>query len=138
MEGRGTAGSGHVYQNRFKSFPCARDEHLLVLLRYVERNALRAGLVRRAEDWRWSSLWARLCGPPELRDVLCDWPIDVPRDWVELVNRPQTAAEEQALRRAIARSSPFGSEGWARRTAGRLGLEWTLRPRGRPRKHTEL
>jgi putative transposase len=131
---RGSGGSGHVYQNRFKSFPCERDEHLLVLLRYVERNALRAGLVRRAEVWRWSSLWARLRGPPALSDMLSEWPIDAPRDWVELVNRPQTAAEEQALRRAIARSSPFGSDAWARRTATRLGLEWTLRPRGRPRK----
>src|SRR5580765_1208452 len=45
-------GSGHLYQNRLKAFPVAEDEHLLTLLRYVEGNPLRAGLVRRAEDWR--------------------------------------------------------------------------------------
>lgn len=56
---RHTAGSGHLFQGRFKSFPVQTDEHLLTVCRYVERNALRAGLVRRAEDWRWSSLWRR-------------------------------------------------------------------------------
>jgi putative transposase len=47
--------SGHVWQGRFKAFP-VQDDHLLTLLRYIERNPLRAGLVRRAEDWAWSSL----------------------------------------------------------------------------------
>ena len=47
-----STGSGHVYQNRFKAFAVAQDEHLLAVLRYVERNPQRAGLVRRSEDWR--------------------------------------------------------------------------------------
>ena len=55
-----TSGMGHVYQGRFKSFPIAADEHLLAVLRYVERNPLRAGLVRRAEEWRWGSLYRRI------------------------------------------------------------------------------
>lgn len=57
-----STGSGHVYQNRFKAFAVAEDDHLWTVLRYVERNALRAGLVRRAEDWPWSSLACRLAG----------------------------------------------------------------------------
>ena len=68
-------GEGHVYQGRYKSFPVQSDEHFLAVLRYVERNALRAGLVERAEDWRWGSLWhwanrrkAREGGMPELAD----------------------------------------------------------------------
>ena len=55
-----TSGMGHVYQQRYKSFPIQDDEHFLVVCRYVERNALRAGLVKRAEDWRWGSLWLSL------------------------------------------------------------------------------
>ena len=51
-------GTGHVYQGRFKSFPVAGDDHYLQLCRYVERNALRARLVNRAEDWRWGSCGA--------------------------------------------------------------------------------
>jgi len=47
--------SGHVYQGRFRSFPIQEDDHLLTVLRYVERNPVRAGLVKRAQDWPWSS-----------------------------------------------------------------------------------
>ncbi len=49
-------GYGHLYQGRFKNFP-VQYEHLLTMLRFVERGALSARLVARAEDWRWSSLW---------------------------------------------------------------------------------
>src|SRR5438309_3484915 len=54
---RHSAGSGHLYQGRFKSFPVQSDEHLYTVCRYVERNARRAGLAPRAEQWRWGSLW---------------------------------------------------------------------------------
>jgi putative transposase len=57
QEHRGYAGLGHVYQGRYKSFPVESDEHFWVVARYIERNALRASLVLRAEEWRWSSLW---------------------------------------------------------------------------------
>ena len=53
---RHTVGEGHVYHGRFKSFVVQTDEHLLTVCRYVERNALRARLVERAEAWRWSRL----------------------------------------------------------------------------------
>ena len=49
---RHSTGKGHLYQGRFKSFPIQDDEHFLVVCRYVERNALRAGLVDHAEQWR--------------------------------------------------------------------------------------
>jgi putative transposase len=54
---RRSSGSGPLYQGRFKSFPVQTDEHFLTVARYVERNALRAKLVKRAGQWRWSSLW---------------------------------------------------------------------------------
>ena len=58
--------SGHVWQGRFRSFPIQEDDHLLAVLRYTERNALRAGLVQRAEDWPWSSLAPRTPLTPAL------------------------------------------------------------------------
>ncbi|UCD74744.1 MAG: transposase [Phycisphaerales bacterium] len=122
---------GHVWQGRFKSFPIQADEHLYTVLRYVERNPLRAGLVRAAQDWPWSSLrWWRRNDRPKW---LSDGPFDRPADWVRRVNRPQTAAELEALRRSIERGTPFGSQSWQSRTAARLGLQSSLRPRGRPR-----
>lgn len=125
-------GSGHVWQGRFKAFPIEQDEHFLTVARYVERNALRANLVRRAEDWRWSSLAARAVADPPV--LLADWPVPRPRPWLAIVNRAQSDAEEAALRHSVTRGTPFGNERWAQQTARRLGLESSLRPRGRPRK----
>ena len=129
----GLVGSGHVYQGRFKSFIVESDDlPVLLVMRYVERNQLRAGLVKRAEDWPWSSLHARLHGPAEIRALLTEAPVDLPDDWVKRVNQPQTAAEEEAIARAIRRGSPLGSDAWVQRTARRFGLSSTLQPRGRP------
>jgi putative transposase len=132
-----TSGTGHLYQGRFKSFPIECDDHLYTVLRYVERNALRANLVKRAEDWRWSSLYRRCCKDPAARALLADWPEGVPADWVCRVNQAQTAAALEALRRSVVRERPFGSEAWTRRIAKRLGLEYTLRPR-KSKKSGEL
>ena len=57
-----TGGTGHIYQGRYKSFPVESDDHLFAVLRYTERNALRANLVATAEDWRWGSLWQTATG----------------------------------------------------------------------------
>ena len=140
-EHRRSTGGGHVYQGTYKSFPAQRDEHFLTLCRYVERNALRAKLVRRAENWKWSSLWARENAASdeaaaEVAAALNDWPVDRPADWLRLVNAPQTAAEEEALSECIRRGRPFGSETWQKQTAARLGLAHTFRERGRPKRKT--
>jgi len=132
-----TSGTGHLYQGRFKSFPVQSDEHLLALLRYVERNPLRAGLVERAEDWRWGSAWRRRQANAELKRLLADWPIARPRNWRGLVNRPQTEVKVAAVRRCVQRGTPFGSDRWVRRSSHRLDLDATLRPRGRPRVKKE-
>ena len=129
-----TSGTGPVYQGRFKAFPVQTDAHFLTVVRYVERNALRAGLVDRAEEWRWSSLWRRERGDKKARAFLSEWPMNRPRNWVAWVNQPETEAELEVLRRSVQRGRPFGGETWVARMAKRLGLESTLRPRGRPRK----
>jgi putative transposase len=132
-----TAGTGHLYQGRFKSFPVQSDEHLLTVCRYVERNALRADLVARAEDWRWGSLWVRRAKGRAERPPLAPWPIERPRGWTARVNRPLGPREEEAVLRSIGRGQPFGSEPWQVEVAARLGLESSFRPRGRPRKSPE-
>jgi putative transposase len=134
QENRRRVGYGHLYQGRYKSFPIQSDEHFYQVVRYVERNPLRAGLVDRAEDWRWGSLWRRTHGTAELGELLSDWPLPRPRLWLQHVNRPQSDAEVQAIRRSVQRGQPYGEDPWVRKTARQLGLESTLRARGRPRK----
>ena len=131
---RRRVGYGHLYQGRYKSFPVESDEHFYQVVRYVERNALRAKMVRRADDWRYSSLWRRLHGPVESRAMLSDWPLPRPRSWLQYVNQPQSEAELNAIRLSVQRGQPYGGDAWARATAARLGLESTFRPRGRPKK----
>ncbi len=79
---------GHVYQPRYKSFPIQDDEHFLVVCRYVERNALRAGMVQRAEDWRWGSLWRWLRKPEPSPQLLSSRPLPRLPGWAERVNMP--------------------------------------------------
>jgi len=131
---RNSAGSGHVYQGRFKSFPVQEDGHLYTVARYVERNALRANLVRRAEAWRWGSLYRWRQGAAADKPQLASWPVPRKASWIEYVNAPQTEAELAAIRRSVERGSPFGGETWTERTLSALSLESTIRPRGRPRK----
>jgi len=125
-------GHGHLYQGRFKSFPIEQDAHLLTVLRYVQRNPLRADLVRRAQDWRWGSGHVRANPALELHGLLSSWPVEGPRNWLAWVNQPQTAAEEQAVRLHIQRSRPYGPPPWTQRIVKQLRCEHSLRPRGRP------
>lgn len=129
-----TAGTGPLYQGRFKSFPVEEDEHFLTVARYVERNALQANLVANAEDWPWCSLWRRQRSNTRERALLSNWPMPRPGNWTEYVNREQTPKELEKLRTAVRRGSPFGSSSWQSTMAKRLSLEFTLRPRGRPPK----
>ncbi|MGO9913976.1 MAG: transposase [Isosphaeraceae bacterium] len=131
---RHSTGSGHVYQGRFKSFPIQDDEHFYTVARYVERNPLRANLVRRAEQWQCSSLYRWLRGSGDDKELLATWPSPRKPNWVEHVNAPQTDAELQAVRGSVARGSPFGDEIWREQTVRRLALESTVRPRGRPKR----
>jgi len=134
QENRRRVGYGHLYQGRYKSFPVESDEHFYQVVRYVERNPLRAGLVDRADDWRWGSLWRREHGTANDRRWLSKWPLPRPRHWARLVNQPQTEAGLEAVRRSVIRGQPYGDDAWVKRTARRLGLESTLRSRGRPKQ----
>ena len=130
----GTTGQGHLYQGRYKSFVVEKDGHFLILVRYVERNAYRAKLVGKAEQWRWSSLWMREHGTTEWKQMLIEWPVAMPDDYLTWLNESTNEGEMDSIRPSIKRGRPFGRAVWVQRVSKRLGLESTLTPRGRPRK----
>jgi putative transposase len=109
---RGTSGTGPLYQGRFKAFPIQSDVHFLTVCRYVERNPLRAHLVRSAESWPWSSLFQRCNNSNVLR--LETWPIPPSHNWIALVNGLDAEEEPQldAIRRAVRFNQPFGNRDW--------------------------
>jgi putative transposase len=128
QDARGLTGLGAVYQGRFKAIPIRDDYHFLRVCRYVERNPLRASLVTRAEEWRWSSL------RQERPAWLMDWPVPRPDGWTAEVNTPQTCGELEAIRHAIRNGLPFGDEQW-RANILTLHRGAAPRPRGRPPRH---
>lgn len=131
-----TKGSGHLYQGRYKSFLIQDDSHLLSVIRYVERNSLRAKLVRKAENWSFCSLSRRLSKDARKKKLLSEWPISEPRDYLSFVNTPQTKEEEESIRGSVVRGKPFGADEWAVRMIKKFGLEATVRATGRPKKGT--
>src|SRR5262249_13316703 len=85
----------------------------------------------RAEDWPWSSL--RWVAAPHQAPVRLE-PGTVPRGalWVEGVNAATADVELERVRESVRRDRPLGTSSWTRETAQALGLEHSLRPRGRP------
>ena len=97
----------------------------------MESNALRARLVARAEDWKWSSLPGRLSHDPSLWRTRSGIRTST---WLARVNQPLSDDELSRLRLSVQRGRPFGDDEWIGETVRRLGLESTMRPRGRPPK----
>jgi len=110
---RASAGTGHLYQGRFK-------------------------LVQRAEEWRWGSLWRMQRGKVDQPPRIDPWPVTRPTDWLAYVNQPAQVVEVDALRRWARRGSPYGDGVWVACISEQLGLKSTLRPRGRPAKEKEF
>jgi putative transposase len=126
----GTRGTGAVYQSRFKAVPIQTETSLYRVCRYVERNALRKGLVAAAESWKWGSLYAHCENCHAI--PLHRWPILRPSNWIEIVNQPENQAEIDALRKTIQRNQPIGDPEWQRAVAPYAGL--SMKPIGRPKK----
>ena len=129
---RHQVGTGHVYQGRYKSFAIQDDGHLATVCRYVERNPVRVNAAETSTRWAWSSAGQGSL-PAELRVALADLPIPRRRDWVQWVDRPQTAAEEAALAQCLRQSRPYGDDRWIKKMQSTLGWREPLKT-GRPRK----
>ena len=128
--------SGHIWQGRFKSFLVQNDVHFLTVMRYVERNPVRKGLVESVTSWRWSSYKERSCN--ESVGLLDKIPLQLPSSWKEYVNNAMTDKELSEIRKSIQRRRPYGEETWQLRICKELGLKSTMRPIGRPGKKSSL
>ncbi len=103
-----TTGTGHLYQGRYKSFLVQDDTHLLTVLKYIERNAVRAKLAHTAEKWKWGSAYRRLKGTKAQKALLAESPVDLPRNYRTWVNTPEPAEELDAVRESITKGAPYG------------------------------
>ncbi len=126
--------SGHIWEGRFRAFPIQHDEHLLMVLRYVEQNPIRLKSLklRKPERWPWSSVGKEVAGLERPR--IEPGPVARPRNWLQSVAQPLTAEELAVVRHSVIRGTPLGDPKWQQRIVAKLGLQSTMRPRGRPRK----
>lgn len=129
-----TVGRGHVYQGRYKSFLVEADSYLWALLIYVERNALRAKLVKSLKDWKWSSYYKRSHGTPLQKILLATDSITWPNNYNELLTLTEEKEKLEAIRNSVNRGKPYGSSSWTNKVLKKFGLETTERKRGRPKK----
>jgi len=130
-----TIGYGHLYQDRYKSFPTESNEYCQTLIRYVEQNPLRAKMVARAEDWRWSSLWRREKGSEKEKKLLAPLPIDLPTNYLQSVNEVLKEDNLKNLRNSVNKGTPFGKDVWVERMVEEHNLGHTVRGRGRPKSN---
>jgi putative transposase len=122
---------GRVWQGRYKAFPIEQGDHLVTVLRYVERNAVRANLVAHACDWKWGSAsWRR--GPKSRAALLAEPPVALPASWDDYVDAPQTPAEVEELRACVKRQQPYGTDSWMSAASECRGFR-RPRPPGRRR-----
>lgn len=127
-------GHGHLYQGTYKSFPVETNAYLAQLIRYVEQNPLRAKLVKRAENWKWSSLYQREHGRPDQKKFLAPLPVDLPVDYLKSVNEIYNKERLKSIRFSVTKGTPLGSEKWTKKMVEKYKLGSTLRGPGRPRK----
>jgi putative transposase len=105
-----TVGEGHLYQGRYKSFVTDTDTHLLTVLKYIERNPVRAKLVTHPEDWEWGSAHRRMRGTPKTRALLAAPPTPLPHQYRAWVNDAEKSEELDALHKSVNKGTPFGAE----------------------------
>ena len=128
-----TVGSGHLFQGRFKSFLVQTDPYFIRLMKYIEANPLRAGLVSKAEEWRWGSLFLRLNNQEQASIIMSPWPVDMPSDYLQLVNQPLGKVFLDQVRGSVIRGRPLGKDEWVTNKVNEYGLECSLREPHRPK-----
>ncbi len=133
-----TIGHGPLYQGRYKSFMIENDKHLLTVMKYVERNPVRAKLSRSCEGWRWGSAWLRKYGTKEQREILSVPPVDLPRSYLSWINESDKEEEIEQLRKSVTRGAPFGTASWTDMMVKEHELQSTVRVPGRPKKSKEI
>ncbi len=129
-----TVGTGPLYQGRYKSFLIENDTHLLTVMKYIERNPVRAGLSQSVEEWLWGSAHHRLTTTDAVK-FIDESPVLLPHDYGGWVNTPDREDDLAQIRTSIKKNRPCGSVDWVSQMVDRFALDGTIRERGRPMSH---
>ena len=130
--------SGHLWQGRFYS--CVLDEpHLMVALRYVEKNPVRAGMVEKAWQWKWSSETAHISRSTgaiyleEIRNII-DITIE---SWKQYLDSDENEEDVKNIRKHTLLGRPLGTKAFIAKLGRKVGRILSVLPRGRPKKQKQ-
>ena len=97
---RGSSGGGAVYKGRYDASAVEAPAYFYTVVRYIERNPVRAGIVDRADEWLWSSASPTYA----LHGIeLADWPLPRPADWNAFMNDVEPLEDLEFVREKISR-----------------------------------
>ncbi len=131
-----TEGTGHLYQGRYKSFLVSNDMYAWTLLKYIERNPVRAHLTDDPFLWRWGSAHIRAHNiQRESQIILSDPPSGLPPQYTQLLKEKESPEVLERIRLSVKRENPYGEDSWVLQMIERHKLEPTTRNRGRPKKY---
>jgi putative transposase len=123
--------TGHLWQGRFASV-VMDERHLLAALRYVALNPVRAGLVERAIDWRWSSARAHVSGCDD-GVVRVEPALGRTGDFTAFLGEEQDDAAVTALRDSNVSGRPVGDATWLAELEVRVGRSFArVKPGPKP------
>ena len=128
--------SGRLWQNRFFSTIVESELYLWAIVRYIECNPVRAGIVKNPEQYPWSSCNAHVTGIGDVLVTGTDWLDEVSRKTYKDFLRAKDREVEQAIRRATSTGRPLGSEGFIKRIEKKLSRQLLPGKVGRPSKDT--
>jgi len=133
-----TVGHGPLYQGRYKSFLVDSEGYLFTLLKYVERNPVRAKLTQTCEAWQWGSAWRRKYGTLKQKKLLDQESFPLPNDYTTWVNTKDKEDDLEEIRRVTHKGIPYGKEDWVTTMVKTYNLESTLHNPGRKKKEKIL
>jgi len=131
--------SGHLFQGRF--FSCVLDEqHKIACARYIERNPVRANLVRKPCLWPYSSAKIH-CGidkyDPLGTNQLFNYMEQEPKAWKKFIETKDNPDDMKGLRKKTRTGRPLGSNDFTEKLEGQLKRVFKLKPKGRPKKKVD-
>jgi len=124
--------SGRLWQNRYFSCPVDKDEYLWAVVRYIEKNPVRAKIVEKAEDWKWSSAGSHITGIRNDELILHDWLSDPEKQDYRCFLESEGSDDE--VRRATATGRPLGNAGFMDMLEAMLDRGLKPKKGGRPKK----
>jgi len=124
--------SGHLWQGRFYS-TILDEAHVYAAVRYVENNPVRTGMVKKAEDYRWSSAREHIDAAPEVVSGNCFLQQEI-RNWRKFLSAREDTAMAQEIRKSSMTGRPCGDESFIKKLEKRFGRRLKALPRGRPKK----